>query len=52
MANNTESAAIAAAYGNPQDDPNIATKLIAYITFHLAHVQKSLKTIDADWHSG
>jgi len=40
------------AYGNPQSDPKVATKLIAYVTLHYLHVHKALKQIDSDWHAG
>jgi len=42
-ANNTDTAALLNAYGNPQSDPKIATKLIEYVTFHYSHVHKALK---------
>jgi len=41
--NNTDTAAFLNAYGNPQSDPKIAAKLIAYVTFHYSHVHSALK---------
>jgi predicted DNA binding CopG/RHH family protein len=39
------------AFGNPQTDPNIAKKLIGYVTLHYAHVHQSLITANNDWTS-
>jgi len=41
--NNTDTAAFLNAYGNPQSDPKIATKVIEYVTLHYLHVHKTLK---------
>jgi hypothetical protein len=49
--NNTDTDALAGAYNHPEKDPNIAKKLITYVTLHYLHVHSSLKTIDADWHA-